>query len=261
MSIQDLLSAELLKLRRTKFIWISLFLNLFIPAILFFHYYAGSWKPEPGNTSWGSYIADASQTWFMFVYIIFIAIIVSLIINIENSSNSWKHLLSLPISHIEVIFSKIIFSLILVGLANVIFLLSVFSSGEILTVFAPKLHFYQSSLDLSQFLKIVLLSYLSSFLMVVIQVWLSFRTKNLIIPVSIGVIAALFNIFARNSIFVQYFFPWTQPSSIIRIVGFTGATAPAAHGQSITEVLLFSLLSFIVITLLSVWDLNRRDIL
>src|ERR1700722_12734080 len=99
---------ELVKLKNTFALWLTLFGALFLPLLLFTTYLfeAKEFLPAPNVNPWYDYLLRTFNG-CCFFSLGFILLIIGLILNIEHKANSWKHLFTLPVSRRKLYFNKL----------------------------------------------------------------------------------------------------------------------------------------------------------
>jgi hypothetical protein len=183
----------------------------------------------------------------------FIVLITSLIIQIEHKSLGIKHLFALPIPKWSVYFSKLSIVIFSIIIGYIIFFLSILLFGNLLGYFRPELGFLDFQPDYLKYIQMLGVSFIASLAIVGIQFWLSFRFKNFIVPLGIGmtlVIVGLIASQAPESIYFPYAF------NILSIT--LGDKMPLTFGMS--SVIVYSILWFIFSAVLGYLDIKRLNI-
>ena len=128
----------------------------------------------------------------------FIVLITSLIIQVEHKSSGIKHLFALPIPKWSVYFSKLTIVLFSIIITYIYFFVAVLVFGTLLGLFHSDLGFLDFQPDILKYIKMLGLSFIASLGIVGIQFWLSFRFKNFIIPLGIGMTLVIVGLVVLN---------------------------------------------------------------
>ena len=178
------LQTEIMKGRNTFALWQSFLFPLF--TVLLVSLALSGTKMEDPNP-WIRFVHNFANT-SAFFFPFFLVIIIGYYSNIENKSNTWKHLLTQPVPKLSLFLGKLSMILILVFLSYCFIILLGYISSGILHLLKPdKFHFKEGGISFSSISMIMLKTYLSGFMIIAVQYWLSLRFKNLIIPFIIGI--------------------------------------------------------------------------
>lgn len=199
--IGKLLSADLLKIKRKGF-WFLTFLGPFGVVLLqMINYgYRKDYLLQQSEDDWGFYLLNLSS-FTPLALVLGIAILTSFMASIENETNAWKQLISLPVSKKSVYLSK--FSV----LATLLFLSSV-----LLMVFTLA---YGIFLDLGEqvpytkLLKHSFYPYFAALPILALQLWIATVSKNQGIPITTGILGV---ILTYSSYFLPDWMIWKWPS-------------------------------------------------
>ncbi|MFJ7932660.1 ABC transporter permease [Peribacillus sp. NPDC096448] len=154
------------------------------------------------SESKGIFIVAILNLFLHFTLMVISTLLSSIIAGNEHDSNSWKKIFALPISKIQIFFSKTILVIFLLAITSLLILLG---SIVIWSAFAG---FNQIIWTL--LLKQIAFSFLASLPTIAIQLWLSLSIKNQAIPILIGIIGAVSSLFlARSSSIMVNFLPWS----------------------------------------------------
>ena len=259
--MKDLITSfrvELTKIKSSFALWLVVLGAAFIPVffILNILYQWKDYLPKSGENPWNEYFRKGFNGVHFFFLPLLIILLITLLLNIEHKSNTWKHIFVLQISKTKIFLSKY---LVLISLIIVFYFLLIFfflSGGVILSfwksdfkflVFKPS-YFY--NFVESGIASYILKSFIAVLGIIAIHFWLSFRIKNLFLNIGIGlagvVIAVSMYIGHWGSIiYLPYAFP-------VLMCNYT----PDAH-KFLSEFQINSLIVFFVISLLSYIDFSR----
>lgn len=198
---------EILKLQNTFAFWLSVMCAIFTPVI-YFIFYVTSYKqliPDDGINPWDKYFDEQIEIAGSLLFPLFIILIISLIIQIENKSSTMKYLFSLPIPKWSVYFGKMTAVVGLILLVYLIFFVMMFEFGMLLGLIHKELNFLEYTPNYINPIKFLSRSFMALLGVVAIQYWLSFRIKNFIIPLGIGVVLIITGIIIYRTKEAFYF--------------------------------------------------------
>jgi hypothetical protein len=241
---------ELIKLKNTFALWLTLAGALFVPVILFATYLSDikAFTPQNGADPWQDFLVRTLNG-CCFFSAGFILLIIGMVIHIEHKSNAWKHLFTLPVSKGRIYLGKLTVILAMIACFSVLYLLCSVLSGFALGYFAPDLGFAACSLPWRH-----IFGFLSEFSIailpaVLLHYWLSFRLKNLIISLGIGLGGLMIGLLLRSWKYVIYL-PYAAP---FQLLNYKEGNLPSQQG--------FYLLSAgytVLLVLLSHHDFTKR---
>ncbi|MCV6631166.1 MAG: ABC transporter permease [Flavobacteriaceae bacterium] len=234
---------EALKLKNTFALWLSIISALFIPIIYFLYYFFKhkSLVPGEGVNPWNKFIMDQIMSASPLLVPFFIILITSLIIQIEHKSSAMKYLFSLPSPKWSIYFGKLLVAVGLILFTYLLFFGAMLVSGNLVGYIHPELGLIDHTPDYQKPMLLLFRSFLAILGILGIQFLLSFRIKNFIIPLGIGmvlVITGLIVYSAEESLYFPYaynmlsLYPigneeaslelWFPKVSIISIIYFVG---------------------------------------
>ena len=187
------LKNEALKLKNTFAFWLAIISGLFIPAI-YFIYYLLKYKsliPPVDSNPWEKFMVDQIMGAASLLIPLFIILITSLIIQVEHKSSSMKYLFSLPIPKWSVYFGKLTVSVGLILFTYILFFVAMLTAGALVGLIHKELNFLAYFPDYEKPLKLLFRSFIAVSGILGIQFWLSFRIKNFIIPLGIGMVLVI----------------------------------------------------------------------
>lgn len=180
------LSAEVYKYKKTLTMWLLILAPAFVPAINFIILWRkGPDIIKPDMDAWSTLI-NFSVDPANFLFPFFVMMVALLVNNIEYSSNTWKLTYAQPLSRLALYLSKM-----KVFIAMIFFSLMLFGTFTILVGLSmrfvqPGLGFEEAfsfGFEYSLMIKI----FLATLGMASIQFFISQQTKNLILPLGIGI--------------------------------------------------------------------------
>ena len=211
----NLLDIELIKLKNTFALWLTFLGALFLPLLLFSTYLFESpeFIPPMQINPWYDYLLR-SFNGCCFFSLGFILLIIGLILNIEHKANSWKHLFTLPVRKGRLYLAKItlIFSVIVVFF--LLYFVFAITSGHLLGLIKPPLGFRQYGVPHDYIFRFLLDFFVSIIPMIIIQYWISFRMKNLITSLGMGLFGLLMGLLLKNWDHIIYL-PYATPFQML----------------------------------------------
>ncbi len=181
---------ELIKLKRTFAFWLTIISGLFIPLI-YFLYYSLKYKsliPVEGVNPWDKFMVEQIRAAAPLLVPFFIVLITSLIVQIEHKSLGIKHLFALPVPKWSIYFGKLTVVLLTIITAYILFLFFILIVGYSVGLMHEELNFFSFTPNFSESIKLLFRSFIATLGIVGLQFWLSFRMRNFIIPLGIGMI-------------------------------------------------------------------------
>jgi hypothetical protein len=246
---------ELIKLKKTFAFWLTI-ISAFLFPILFFVAYLlehESLAPETGINPWEKFMTTQIQNSIPFFIPMFIVLITSLIMQIEHKSKSIKHLFALPIPKWSVYFGKLTIVILAIISTYIYYYIIILLSGVLLGAIHSDLPFLSFRPDHGKFIQILWTSFIASLGIIGIQFWMSFRFKNFIIPLGLGMFLAITGVIiaqAPQSIYYPYAFTVLSVSM--------GEDMPLIFG--ISSVTVFSIGCFLVTSVLGFINIKRLNI-
>jgi len=180
--------ADLLKFKNSKVLFIALGAPLFLVA-LFFTILLFKANQIIGNADngWIVMLNQLTNTGLSLFFPLFIILITSQISRVEYDANSWKQIYTLPLHRGSIYLSKILMTSSIVLLSLISFGIFYYIFGGILTLIYPELFVYKTEV-LSTLVNVLLMSGITSFAWVGIQFWASYRWKNMVLPLALGIV-------------------------------------------------------------------------
>ena len=230
------LKAELYKLKRSKILWITTLFTLF--AIFQGWAFARGVNVGVNQEVFKDYLYQGSMVFYSWLILpLIITFVIAMMARIENSSNSWKQLLALPVKRGLLYVSKLIIS---IGI--ILYSLLLLYGGIILS--ASMLH-----IDHIPFIWMAerfLLLFLSSLPIMGVIFYMSYRFANFGVPIAIGVGLAFPSMFVANSEKYWIYYPWDYPIiSSLNFVFESGEKGMVMLGISIFIFIFAILIGFI----------------
>ena len=206
---------EFIKLKKTFALWLTILGALFVPLILFATYLSDvkSFVPGPGVNPWDDFLVRTLNG-CCFFSIGFVLLIIGLIIQIEHKADAWKHLFTLPIRKVMIYLGKLMVILAMViGFFTLYVSLSVLS-GVGLGYAVPDFGFSKFPVPGLHLFKFVTEFFISILPTIFLQYWLSFRLKNLITSLGIGLGGLVIGLLLKSWEYIIYL-PYAAPFQML----------------------------------------------
>ncbi|CAM1367250.1 ABC transporter permease [Tenacibaculum xiamenense] len=246
---------ELIKLKRTFAFWLAVISGIMIPLLFFIVYLVKYEKliPAEGVSPWNKFMLDQIRNSIPFLVPMFIVLITSLIIQVEHKATGIKHLFALPIPKWSVYYSKLFVVLSSIIASYIYFFIAILIFGSLLGVLRPELNFLEFQPEYFKYIKMLSLSFVASLGIVGLQFWLSFRFKNFIVPLAVGMIMVIIGLIASRAPEAIYF-PYAY--NILSIS--QGSNGPQTFGVS--TVLVYSVVFFLITSVAGYLDIRRLNV-
>ncbi|QEC66373.1 hypothetical protein FRZ67_03295 [Panacibacter ginsenosidivorans] len=249
---------EIIKIKNSFAVWLIILGAAFIPLFFFLHhiYDWDDYLPKPGENPWNEYFRKGfNGVHFTFLPLL-IVLLVSLLLNIEHKSNTWKHIFVLPISKSKIFFSKYLLLVFLIVSFYFLLLIFFFGFAILLGLWKSDFNFFEYSPSYlynsvqSAITSFVIRSFISTLAIGAIHFWLSFRLKNLFINIAIGLAGVVLAVSMyiphwESIIYVPYAFPVLMCNYIPDAKNF------------LSDFQVNSLLYFLIISVLSYFDFTK----
>jgi hypothetical protein len=195
------LQSEMLKTKRTAAVWLSIIGGFFIPLI--YTIYALnkglclSDAAIPGMNSWEIHFMSSMDKMASFLLPAGIILASSLLTQMEYKNNTWKQLHTTPQSYSMVFMSKFSAILILTFQFFLFFNIGVFLSG-VIPCLVSNGSFPDESIPWWFLIKANAKAFISCLPILALQYLLSFRFKNFVVPIGIGLVMLIGSLIALS---------------------------------------------------------------
>jgi len=198
-----------------------------------------------GEKGWSIFWLQNYAMWGYFMMPLYIALITALLNGIEHRTNGWRFMMTLPIKQKDLFLAKLILAwLYLIGASAVLFV-SIAISIVCLEVFGIN-GADMFSFEMSQKLIYTTIACLA---ILTIQHIISWRWKNIVAPLGLGVVATM-SIMQFSHSKYWHFNPWT----------YTLMTTNGAAPTGQTLAMVYSLSMTLVLTLTALYWLGKREV-
>jgi hypothetical protein len=259
------LGAEIRKSRHTFALWLTMLYPLFVIALVSVAHLGAKFED---TNPWTRYIYNIGETGSFFFPFFLIAII-GFYGNIEHKSNTWKHILSMPVPKWAVFTGKLGMVFLLLVLSLIFFILFTYSFSFLLNIVSKRMTFGEGGISFHLLIRQLGRSFLSGFFIIALQYWLSIRIRNLIVPFIIGLVfiilpLALVIILGMTGLI-------SDPTMIEKIFSYDPYSYPFTHAFKLSKEAaaqihlfpaksqLFGLIS-ILILILAYLDFSKKNI-
>lgn len=252
--MKNILSAESLKYKRTPFYLVALLYPFIIIAAVFLVFMVSKGDiAENYDNLWNSLIIT-SHFVTLFVVPISIPILVSTIINIEHESNSWKMLMSLPLSRSSLYWSKLYKVLYFSLISSFILFLGLILMGLTLS--------FNENVPFMLLLKEATYPFIGSFPIITFQLWISIRVKNQAFPIAIGVLGAIAGFFLQQMGSIGSWIFWAYPSLLTPIKQsiLNGTLNGVVPNEELPMYMFLSVLFGLIFLGIGLVTINRKEI-
>lgn len=254
MSLFISIQTELIKIRRSAALWLTVLGAGMIPFIFFLAMIIkpNSFAKRLEAAPWDSHILQLWQAFSAFLLPMFVILICSLVLQIEYKNNAWKQVFASPQTLGNIFFSKLITVVLMIVLLIMLFNLFTVLSAWLAGALRSQLPFLSHGVP---WLKIVTLSgktLLSLLAIVALQYWFSLRFRNFIVPIGIGLALLIVTMVAMNWEHIDKL-PYAFPFLTFNVTAAGGAES----GMS-TNFFWYSIVYFMAVTLLAFLDMRWR---
>jgi lantibiotic transport system permease protein len=239
---------ELLKLKRTLALWMAFVTPLAIIALVS----AASYLRPPNDATtngWEWYPNIIISLWGLLMLPLFIALETALLSGMESNEKQWKHLFALPMPRSAIYLAKLLITLAIIGLSSLVLWLGMICVGWLLGQLRPTLGLHMPIPWLELF-RMIANAFLAAWLVVAFQLWLSMRWQNFTLSIGFAMTATVLSGFVINSREFAPWYPYALP-----------AIATNLMQNNVDQAVWFGISAGLVVALIGMWDVVRRDVL
>jgi hypothetical protein len=245
------LQADILKLRRSLALRLAILAPLMVillEALIALQRGKNAFTQD--QNAWIGLMQHAVVFWSLLMLPLFITLVSGLSANLEHTHGGWKLLFVQPVPRWILLTAKQLEGLILLGISFACLFFITMLTGLTLQFLRPDIGF-SGPIPWERFLLFILGGFLSSWLMLSIQQWISFRWSSFVGAMAFGVFMTVAGMFVINSKWGPYY-PWTLPG--VFSMGFN--TNIKTWASVVT-----GLIGGVVVSSMSVLDISRKDVL
>ncbi|MBK0010159.1 ABC transporter permease [Bacillus sp. S35] len=201
--MKSLLSADFLKIKRKGF-WLLTFLGPFgVVALQVVNYgYRKDYLLQQSDNDWKYYLLNVSS-FIPLALVLGIAILTSFVASVENETNAWKQLISLPVSKMRVYLSKFTVLACLLWVSSCLLMLFTLVYGIFLGL--------GEEIPYLDLVKFNLYPYFAALPILALQLWIATFSQNQGIPITTGILGV---IFTYSAFTLPDWMIWKWPSLI-----------------------------------------------
>ncbi|QOY90397.1 ABC transporter permease [Paludibaculum fermentans] len=242
-------AAELLKLRRTLAFWLVFLAPGLILALefLMFHervdFFAKKQQPL-----WDLLHRNSFSLWGVLMLPLYVTLQTALLAGLEHSEDRWRSLLAMPVPRWAIYWSKLIIPCLMVVVSSLFLTAGALLNGVVLRALEPRLLF-PDPIPYALFFHDAGLTILASLLVVTIHHFISLRLRSFAAATGVGVSATIISFILINSDKYGRLWPWCLPARLL-------VTRPGTTH----DVLVYSIVGAIVVSLAGTWEFSRREI-
>ncbi|MBC3540207.1 ABC transporter permease [Rufibacter sediminis] len=245
-------SAEVLKLKHTWALWLSLLAPLSIVSMTFLvFFFKGHLFLKPGSNPWFTWAMNNISPTAQLLVPLFLALLTALVNGTEHQSGGWKQLYALPVPRWSVFLNKYLLLLGLVVLSYATFWLGLLVGGYLLGLVRPGLGFqdyhHVQGISLGTFRVLV-----GSLFIFTLQFCLSFQFRSIALSMGLGILFTMAFLIGSRWEHIG-FYPYSWPY-------FSAAVFQAKNASVFVPQMWYSLLGSLVLLVLGVWTSSRKDI-
>jgi hypothetical protein len=247
--------SEFIKLKSTAAFWLTIVTAILFP-ILFFSAYAlfpEKVAPAQGVNPWGLFVGSQFQSFIPFFIPMFIVLITSLIMQIEHKSLGLKYVFAQPIPKWSVYFGKLTIVILAIMTVFILNYAAILLSGFLLGLIHSDLAFLNFQPEYLTNLKLLCSSFIACLAIIAIQFWLSFRFKNFVFPLGVGMFLAILGVMLTQIPEAVYF-----PYSFCALSVSAGGNIPLIFG--ISSITFFSSICFVFVSVLGYINIKKSNV-
>lgn len=181
--IGKLITADFLKIKR-KGLWFLTFLGPFgVVALQMVNYgFRKDYLLEQSENDWNFYLLNINA-FTSLALVLGIAILTSFMASIENETNAWKQMITLPVSKMNVYLSKFTVLASLLFISSCLLMVFTFGYGLFLN--------FEEQVPYFALFQFSFYPYLASLPVLALQLWIATVSQNQAVPITTGVLSVL----------------------------------------------------------------------
>lgn len=242
------LSAEMVKLRGTLALWMSLVAPALVVAVVVLQMLATEPRGGlPPDQAWQRFAQGVLALWAFLMLPLFVTLEAALLAALEHGTQQWRHLLALPLPRGVHYLAKwlALASLLLIAQAALTALIGL--GGGVLMTFKPAVGLGGPP-PWEFIVRAGALVFAASLLLVALHTWLAVRWRSFAVACGVGMGATLMGFLIGQSPRFGPWYPWSLPVQVL-------ATDPAP----VPGILALSLAGALLATLFGLWQFGRRE--
>ncbi len=246
-----ILSAEVLKLRRTWALRLAIIAPLFVVVLVFGVYLQREAMVSATVNPLTGFAQLVLTMWTILLFPLYAALAISLVAAIEHQDDNWTHLFALPIRPVSLFHAKWIAAIGLLLVSAL--LLPTFVSVAAAALRVAKPAWREAPLPIVMIFRGSLLSFLAAGLLCSIQMWVSLRWRSFVVGLGLAVVATMTMLMvvprAGAQSMIGATFPWSLP-----------AVAMSPNSPHRAFAVTWGLAGGVVVGAIASWRLSRREV-
>jgi hypothetical protein len=254
-------TADFYKLKRTPVWWLALGGGAFVAVFVFLIYYflVDEFQGADANP-WNNYVRIGFTMISMLLVTPYAVLLTAAVLYPEHQARAWKWLHTLPLPPTYYYLAKLLVTLGLVTLTYVVFFLTLLAGGYLLSILLPQLGFQEYTPAAGRLLGIVARSFVSLLGLTALQFWLSYRYRNIIVPIGVGLLGFIIGLVSATKTQAALYFPYCYPVyTSLLLESNDPESAGLPYWGSFLQTEWLSVGYFLVFTAVGVWGERIRD--
>jgi lantibiotic transport system permease protein len=201
---------DLIKLKNTFSIRLAIFASAMIVTVNFLviQFKGQNFISQNSPEAWMKLIKMGFKFVCVLIIPFYIILQTTLLVNLEHKSNTWKHILTLPVQRGYQYFSKFFIVLILNILTLSLFVLFIFLAGDLLSLTRPELGFTNFNINYAFLFAYAYKVFISSLAITALQYVISLNIRDLTKSLGLGVAGIIVTV-----IIISWKYVWILPQS------------------------------------------------
>ncbi len=189
------------KTKKSFAFWLTIFGSMVIPAIVFLMMMVKPeyFTPPSGQSIWKKLLINNFSTASSFLFPMYVIYLIGLMGNIEYKSSNWKKLFVLPVRKELLISGKLLYLLLHIFVAILLFGINTIIFSGIAGLFHPEFNLFKFAPEMDLFFWLVYHFFLSVLGIIAIQFVLSVFFENILITLAIGLFLMVGSLIAAGS--------------------------------------------------------------
>jgi len=208
--LSDILAIELIKMRRSLGLWLTLIAPLVIVGMEFVVMWVqGELTEDFANGKiWLWHTKLTLTYWGLLALPLFITLETALLAGWEHKNHTWKLIFSQPVPRCMIITAKQFSGLVRIGISHTFLWVATIGTGIILRGLRPDLGFINRPTWV-EMLAYSLITYLISWFILAVHSLVSLHWNNFVVAMAVGVIGTMSGVFFVSSDYAP-FYPWAM---------------------------------------------------
>lgn len=213
--------------------------------------------PKDGANPWDGLILSNMFSVGALFLPFYVILLTTLFVQIEHRTNMWKHLKIQPFHFSAIFYGKLMSIVTYIVFTHILFAVMLLMSGYLLGFLRPELKFLEFSPDILTMATYVSQYIISSLAMLIIQFWISMRTSSFVVPIGTGLVFYIAAMILINGWEDIIYFPYAY-SNLVTYAGRGIVKLDKIYG--VLNINLFSLIYFMVLSVIAYFDIRRLEV-